>query len=298
MITPGRSLDVMQGDRQMPQTKPTAEARRYAGLIAPVHLGAGAEETLRLANSLAQTLSCRLIGVAARDIDLPYYGDGTVMTNALLAENARAAVMEELARAEGLFRRTVEGNLDVEWRSAIQEPRGFALTQARIADLMVLARQGPQDLRQGRMGLSPDDVLMDLGRPVLVVPPGVVALSAKSVVIAWKDTREARRVLWDALPLLGRAELVTVLAVGAGAEEQGTRDVCDYLAQHGISARAVLRPDSVKYIVDEIIELAQDEGADLIVAGAYGHSRLREWVLGGVTRDLLEMTPFCCLMAH
>ncbi len=282
----------------MPQTSPAPDARRYAGIIAPVHLGTGAERTLRLASSLAQRLSCRLIGVAAKDIELPYYGDGTGMVNALLVENARTVATEDLAKAEALFRRVVEGNAAVEWRSAIQEPRGFALMQARAADLMVLARQGPADESQGRMGIAPGDIVMDLGRPVLVVPPGVETLSAKSIVIAWKDTREARRALWDALPLLGRAEVVKLLAVGADAAEQGTQDVCDYLAQHGVAARAILRPDSVKYIVDEIIELAQDEGADLIVAGAYGHSRMHEWIFGGVTHDLLETTPVCCLMSH
>ncbi|PTM40289.1 universal stress protein [Bosea sp. 124] len=282
----------------MPMTRSSTEAPRYAGLLTPVHLGAGAEATIRFAARLAQALPCRLIGIGADEIELPYYGDGTGMVDAVLLENARGVVQEDLAKAEALFRRVAEGAPAVDWRCAIEQPRGFALTQCRAADLVVLARQGPDDEAVGRMGVAPGDLVMELGRPILVVPPGVETLAAKSAVIAWKDTCEARRAVHDALPFLVRAEAVSVLAVGEEAIENGAQDVCGYLAQHGIAARAVLRPDSAEYVVDEIMTQVRHQGADLIVAGAYGHSRMREWIFGGVTQDLLETTPICCLMSH
>jgi nucleotide-binding universal stress UspA family protein len=281
----------------MPTDRAPAEIPRYGGLLVPVHLGAGAEATIRFAARLARELSCRLIGTGGDEIDLPYFGDGTGIVDAVLVENARGVVMEDLAKAEALFRRVADG-ADMDWRSAIEQARSFVLTQARAADLVVLARQGPDDEALGRMGVAPGYIVMELGRPVLVVPPEVETLAARSVVVAWKDTREARRAVRDALPFLARAEMVSVLTVGADAADKGASDVCSYLAQHGVAARPVQRPERGEYIVDEISELVRQQSADLIVAGAYGHSRMREWIFGGVTQDLIETTPVCCLLSH
>lgn len=281
----------------MPIIPSSAAASRYGGLLTAVHLGAGAEATIRFAARLARVLSCRLIGVGGDEIELPYFGDGTGAVDAILVENAHGVVLEDLAKAEALFRRAAHG-ADMDWRCAIEPPRSFVLTQARVADLVVLARQGPDDAALGRMGVAPGDIVLELGRPLLVVPPDVETLAARSVVVAWKDTREARRAVWDALPFLARAEMVSVLTVGADPADNGAQDVCGHLAQHGIAARCVQRPDRGEYIVDEITELVRHQRADLIVAGAYGHSRMREWIFGGVTQDLIETTPVCCLMSH
>jgi len=129
-----------------------------------------------------------------------------------------------------------------------------------------------------------------------MVPPGSERLSAKHVVVAWKDTREARRAVRDSLPFLKQAEDVSVIGIGEPA--QGGTDVCAYLRHHGIEARAYTRPGQIASMADELVRIAEQEGADLIVCGAYGHSRTREWVFGGVTRELLNHAPVCCLMAH
>ncbi|KPF70158.1 hypothetical protein IP69_09840 [Bosea sp. AAP35] len=281
----------------MPLSQSAAQPLGFGTLLVPVHLGAGAEVTIRFAACLAKALSCRLVGLGADQIDLPYYGDSSGMVDALLIENARSALAEDLARAEALFRQAAQG-VALDWRSAEEQPRQFVLTQARAADLVVMARQGPDDEGLGRMGVAPADIVMELGRPMLLVPPGVAGLTARSVVVAWKDTREARRAVQDALPFLIRAEMVSVLSVGVDPADDGAQDVCGYLAQFGISARPVLRPKGGRNVVDEITALVRQEGADLIVAGAYGHSRLRERIFGGVTQDLIGSTPVCCLMSH
>lgn len=280
----------------MSPTRP-AEVSRFGGLLVPVHLGTGAEATIRFAARLARDQSCRLIGTGGDQIELPYFGDGAGIVDAVLVENARGVVLEDLAKAEALFRRVADG-VDADWRCAIEQPRSLVLTQARAVDLIVLPRQGPDDEAVGRMGVAPGDVVMELGRPILVVPPGVDRLAAKSVVIAWKDTSEARRAVRDALPFLARAEMVSVLTIGADAADHAAPEVCAYLAQHGIAARAIERPDRGEYVVDEITEQVRQQNADLIVAGAYGHSRMREWIFGGVTQDLIETTPVCCLLSH
>jgi nucleotide-binding universal stress UspA family protein len=115
--------------------------------------------------------------------------------------------------------------------------------------------------------------------------------------VAWKDTREARRAVWDALPLLREAEEVLMIAVGDSAKEAGALDVQEHLDQHGVKAK-VLHAHRDIPVADELIRLAEEQGVDLIVSGAYGHSRTREWILGGVTRELLDHAPVCCLMAH
>ena len=120
--------------------------------------------------------------------------------------------------------------------------------------------------------------------------------------VAWKDTREARRAVWDASPFLRMAEAVHVIAV-VDAEELnaatvGVSDVVRHLERHGIKARAEVRTQREASPADELILVAEQRGADLIVAGAYGHARVREWVLGGVTRDLLTHCPKCCLLSH
>lgn len=280
----------------MPNARSTAQPLGFGAILTPVHLGSGAEATIRFAAKLARCLSCRLVGTGADQLDLPYFGDGTGVVDAVLVENARAVVQENLAKASALFHRAADG-VALEWRDAVEQPISFTLSQSRAADLVVLARQGQGDPALGRMGVAPGDIVLELGRPILLVPPDVDALMARSVVIAWKDTRESRRAVQDALPFLVRAEMVSVLSVGADPDADGAQDVCGYLAQYGIAARTVARPAGSD-IVDEITDLVRQQGADLIVAGAYGHSRLREWIFGGVTRDLIESTPVCCLMSH
>ena len=145
-------------------------------------------------------------------------------------------------------------------------------------------------------------MVLAAGRPVLVVPPNLDTLSEERVIVGWKDTREARRALRDALPFLERAAAVTIAEISDEESEvdAGRRagDVVRYLARHNVRVGPTIAAHPKGGIADELIGLARAEGADLIVAGAYGHSRLGEWVFGGVTRDLLGSSPVCCLLAH
>ena len=133
---------------------------------------------------------------------------------------------------------------------------------------------------------------------MLVVPPHVTKLEASRVVVAWKNTREARRAVRDALPLLKRADEVFVTTVDEDDEGQGADDVVDLLERHGVKAATnhVLLPE--RPAVAELLDVVRGTDAGLIVAGAYGYSRFRERIFGGATRDLLRLTPVCCLMSH
>ena len=137
---------------------------------------------------------------------------------------------------------------------------------------------------------------------MIVVPPNVDTLEAARIIVGWKDTREARRALRDALQFLQRAEAVTIVEVGDEETEARARaraaDVARYLGRHKVQVGPSIAARTKGGVADELIRLAKVEGADLIVAGAYGHSRLGEWAFGGVTRDLLASSPVCCLLSH
>jgi len=115
-------------------------------------------------------------------------------------------------------------------------------------------------------------------------------------VVAWKDTREARRAVADSLPLLKVAK--DVLVVGFGSSENGARDVAGYLSFHGINATFQRKDVAADAVAEELMRTAEAEAADVLVCGAYGHSRATEWIFGGVTRDLLKHGRMCCFMSH
>jgi nucleotide-binding universal stress UspA family protein len=173
---------------------------------------------------------------------------------------------------------------------------------ARAADLVVYG----QDSDEYRLptGFDPQDLIVAAGRPVLVVPyAGAFATVGRRVLVAWDGSREAARAAHDALPLLGAAEAVTLLAVADGeAEFERGRPMLDRMLKnyerHGIPARAHETPQGDLSVSDVLLSWAADFGADLIVAGAYHHSQLRESLFGGVTRDLLDRMTVPVLMSH
>ncbi len=137
---------------------------------------------------------------------------------------------------------------------------------------------------------------------MLVVPPAIDSLKAERILIGWKDSREARRALQDSLPLLHEAKSVAVVEVCDDSMEalarQHVEDVARYLTRHRISVGSATAAAAKHGTADHLIDLARVEGADLIVTGAYGHSRLGEWIFGGVTRELLASSPVCCLISN
>jgi nucleotide-binding universal stress UspA family protein len=144
--------------------------------------------------------------------------------------------------------------------------------------------------------------ILGAGRPILVVPPAVKSLQAEHVAIGWKDTREARRAVLNALPFLHEAKRVTVIEICENDQMDAALlrldDVVHYLARHMIKAEGRAEMQLRGSGADQMMELAEGEDADLLVTGAYGHSRLSEWIFGGMTRDLLSSSPICCLMSH
>jgi nucleotide-binding universal stress UspA family protein len=175
------------------------------------------------------------------------------------------------------------------------------IREARAADVLVIGRE--QRNLDPYLFVDPGSLLLGVGRPVLLVPPGVSSIGTNKVVVAWKDTREARRAVRDALPLLQQAEMVILTEFCQSPDEVGPaqrrlRDVAQYLASHHITS-VLQRVQPLKDAAeDSLLQFVQRESADLIVAGAYGHSRVGEWIFGGVTEALLARSPVCCLLSH
>jgi len=145
---------------------------------------------------------------------------------------------------------------------------------------------------------------MQTGRPLLIVPDGANWLDLRTVLVAWKDTSEARRAVADSLPLLRQARNIVVAELPEAdgersAAEARVGDVVAWLARHGLiaSARVPERSEGAD-ARQQLEDIANDLGAGLIVAGAYGHSRFRELVLGGMTQHLVTQSVRCVLLSH
>jgi nucleotide-binding universal stress UspA family protein len=135
-------------------------------------------------------------------------------------------------------------------------------------------------------------LILNAGRPVLIAPARTPENLAPTIAIAWKDTAESARAITAAMPLLAKADLILVLSVEDGSGPAATMESAERAAQqlrwHGLNAEAIYVNAGDRSVVEAITKSARDNKADLIVSGGYGHSRLRELVLGGVTRDLLR----------
>lgn len=233
---------------------------------------------------------------------LPGFVEADIGTELRAAqEKARRGRADEAERAfKGV---TDPADIVSEWR-CIEGPVGDTLVQhGRYADLVVVG-QVQEDDPYSVDGAVLNDVVMHTGRPVLCIPYiGAQATIGKNVLVAWNASREAVRAVNDALPLLEQAEKVHVMAVnpsgGAGGEgDIPCADICLHLARHGVPAEAhTVRARDID-VGDMMLSRASDEDVDLIVMGAWGHSRFREVVLGGATRALLEHMTVPVLMSH
>lgn len=175
---------------------------------------------------------------------------------------------------------------------------------ARRVDLTILAGAVGDTLEATAMHIYFNSLLFESGRPVLVVPPGyrLTALPRK-ILVAWKSSPEATRALHDAMPFLRMAEQVDVLTVnpsdsGVANDDASGLGITTHLARHGIKTTLVQRDSGARSVSDVLLDYTRESYAQLIVAGGYGHSRLREWALGGATRELLIGTSLPVLYSH
>ncbi|HET6306393.1 MAG TPA: universal stress protein, partial [Rhodopila sp.] len=202
------------------------------------------------------------------------------------------------------FRAAMEGSgLGVEWRPVVTSDSlsAYLADESYGADLVITGVDRSTSLFDTSRHVDVGDFVMQAGRPCLIVPAALERFSLDHVVVGWKDGCEARRAASDALPLLKVAGRVSVVAIAAKEDVEDAQarltGVAGWLQRHGIAAETVVA-SVVGDDAGQLGALAQELGATLLVAGAYGHSRVREWALGGVTRDLLLRAERCALVSH
>lgn len=257
------------------------------------------EATRDVAIVLARRFGAHLIGLHVTETNMvPGY------TSIEMRETVMKLVEQRLdtqvAAAKERFERAVAGTtLSTEWR-VVRGPAAYHFgLQARYADLVVAAQ--PEATRRGAI----DHLLLAAGRPVLLVPRfGKFPEIGNRVLVAWDESRESARAVNDALPFLRTAQSVTVIAVTSRQEAQAgsgsatSRDLSHHLARHGITVESSYDISGELAVADVLLSRASDLGCDLIVMGAYGHARVREIVMGGVTRSILQHMTVPILMSH
>lgn len=273
-----------------------------------VHLNdiARAERVLGAAVALARTYKAHLIGLAVLPpyVITPAFDPTSVSTT---IDVHRTAYVGDMAKLKALFNETCRReDVSCEWQQSdalFGSAAACILEHARSADLVVMPQD---DARWSYASLldAAERIIIEAGRPILLIPhKGRVALPANRALIAWNSRREAARAAFDAIPLLSKGADVTVLWVDTSSDpvmaaDAPGADLCTALARYGLKCEAasVHAPDGDA--AEAIRREANSRGADLIVMGAYGHSRFREFILGGATRDSLARMDRPILMSH
>lgn len=264
-----------------------------------------AYERMDIAIDLAQRFDAHLSALApAGNPLLPFTGaaDGF--------GNYAAEVMQELTRlshasVERFHAKAKTAGFSTYDASACEGDAVYALKKAAMyADLVVLGQTDREHTTPAKPNDLPQAVVLGAGRPVLIVPyAGTFAHVGRRVLLLWNESRESARAARDAMPILQSAQQVDVLAfdvksVKPAGFESGLGEIGDYLARHGVKVNVAREPIGEVDVGALALSRAADFGSDLIVMGGYGHSRLREWVMGGVSRSVLEHMTVPVLMSH
>jgi len=235
--------------------------------------------------------------IPSADFIEPYWLENAPDPMELYRQNAE----KDAERAETAFRRVIEATgVTADWRCEEGDVAIVIARAARHADLTVVAQPPPGGEARAMLVRIPEYVSLAAGRPVLVVPEiGARDTVGVNVVVAWDGSREAARAIADALPILASAETVTLLMIDAADNpDVAPDDIARYLARHAIDADLMATPSAGLDIGDVLLSRAADVNADLLVMGAYGHSRLQEFVMGGASRYIFQHMTLPVLMSH
>ena len=256
-------------------------------------LGAAVAVAKQCGAGITGVAVCRPIEIACRDYALP----------AVLYEEDRKQAARQIKAAEIEFHEAVSGlKKSTEWyaRTTTLPLADHLLLHAKGADLIVVGAEplnAPLDITRQ---VDICDLVMSASRPVLLVPNKTIPKGFERIIVAWKNTREAQRAIADALPLLVNCPHVTVLKIVPSEQlvtaQPDLEGVKRWLGQHHVEAEATVTVSSGTN-AKQLRSIVREAGADLVVAGAYGYKRDHEWVLGGVTADLLA-GDLCVLFAH
>jgi nucleotide-binding universal stress UspA family protein len=258
----------------------------------------GCAARLRMTAAVARSLGADVIGLGAQPPwpYLPQSDHGGEAYERIL-EQTKRDIDSAAARFRDLFGGPAAPGA---WRAEVGYPGDVIPRHARAADMIVAYRSAGDADRT--LYAQPDSLVMEAGVPVLLLPDTEAEFSADTVLLAWKNTREARRAISVTLPVLAAANRVLVAGIFEPHEEdqigEELADVRQRLERHGVKAHTLAEPAAPGGAGGQLLEIADADDSNLVAAGAYGHSRLREWVLGGVTRDLIADRGRYVLLSH
>lgn len=282
-------------------------------ILLPLTAQVADKNVMRIAGQFAFQFRASLKGLFVRADPrtvMPFMGEG--LTADMIQDLSKATEREGLEQAEkahSLFKTCMEDigihlmeakpkteGANARWKVAVGQVTDFAGRNARTADLAICVKP-TSDIPDSQEIFH--DLIYRSGRPVMIVPKGCSDTPGRHIVIAWNGRAEGARAVGAALPLLWSAEKVTLLQIGdAHPDRPGLEDIADYLNDHGISAALEVRPAKGDPVGAQIRTAAKDLHGDMIVIGAYSHSRWREMILGGVTRHLIEHSELPIFMSH
>jgi len=274
----------------------------YRTVLVHVDIGKYCPARLDVAIQMARRFDAHLVGLhALTAVHLPAYAIAEAGTT--LIEAQKTVIREQATGAENLFRKATEGAglASVEWRISGDDAVDAITLHARYADLVVLGQSRERDGSGVEMDF-PGRVVLAAGRPILMVPyAGRFDRIGKRVLVAWNAGREATRAVTDSIPLLREAEQVHVVAFNPEGTAHGAvpgADIGLYLARHGVNVEVSYHRANDIDVGNQLLSRVADLGVDLIVMGAYGHSRMRELIMGGATRTIFESMTAPVLMSH
>jgi nucleotide-binding universal stress UspA family protein len=270
-----------------------------------VHLDASPEDEIRLshAETLATLFGAHLTGIYTNMLPEAIAYSAEVGASAIYELEQRLRQQGDV-RARALTERFKRLGVPSELRRIEELPgllRHGVAREARWADLFIAT--SPRESDERHWSAMVESVLFESGHSVYLAPSGTRPRTGiRSVVVGWVDSREAARAVTEALPMLRAATTVHIVGVKETKKDIAgfapMTDIATHLARHGVSATVDLAPASDKSVANVLLDEARRVSADLIVTGAYGHSRFREWLLGGATRELLQKSDIPLLMAH
>lgn len=273
----------------------------YQTLMVHLQLGHSNKAVLQAAKQIAQRCNAAVIGLVVGQQTLMIYGRSYHLVD--FFDREKAMLEEKIDAEEALFKAAFKDHTKtVDWLSVVtMEPAvDYVAAQASRADLIITGVT-PSDFYEGPNYASAGGIVMQSGRPVLAVPASAQSFKLDNMLIGWKESREARRAIADAIPLLQLAAKVTVFEiVSKDQKEEATKrlnQVVAWLISHGIAAKALV---SISKDTDatQFLSIAKKNDTDIVISGAYGHSRFREWVLGGITDELLQGLHFNAFLSH
>ena len=263
----------------------------YSTILVQLDVDGSSEGRIEFAWELARRFEADLVGFAACGVrPVVSAADGAVVDGVVLRYQIEE-IENRLKMMKGEFEEKTGDSNRAHWKGFVGNPTQLLAQHVRAADLVVIGCTENGVAGDYYRTVDIGTLILSAGRPILLASEDLTPAKGDNIVVAWKDTREARRAVVDALPFLVRARDVLLVTLEQDDQPQARNSVADvvrFLARHGARARSDVVAVGSGQEGEALGQIAHGIGADMVVAGGFGHSRLHEWAFGGVTRSLLR----------